>query len=60
VPEGTALGSHPVTVVHAAGCQSQESLSLEVVAGATRCGLLGIEGFALLGFAGWARRRIRL
>jgi glucose/arabinose dehydrogenase/chitodextrinase len=59
VPAGTPLGSYPVTVVNPEGCESPQSATLAVVGGVNSCGLLGIEGFALLGFLGWTRRRIR-
>lgn len=59
VPIGAATGSHPVTLVDSGGCRSPQSTTLAVAPGASSCGLLGIEGLALLGFLGVTHRRIR-
>lgn len=58
VPSGLALGSHPVVVVNPEGCESQQPVTF-LVNPPSSCGLIGIEGFALLGFAGWVRRQAR-
>jgi glucose/arabinose dehydrogenase len=60
VPDAVTTGFHAVVVVNAAGCQSQGTAVFEVTSpAAPRCGLIGIEGFALLGSVGWMRRRVR-
>jgi hypothetical protein len=60
VPPGLADGAHAVVVTNPEGCQSQEAVSFTIIPpGSSSCGLIGIEGFALLGFLGWTRRRAR-
>jgi glucose/arabinose dehydrogenase len=59
VPDGLPDGFHPVVVTNPDGCQSQGLVLFEVAPAPRRCGLLGIEGFALLGALGWMRRRAR-
>ena len=59
VPFDAADGVYAVAIVNPEGCESQEAVSLQVVTSTTSCGLIGIEGFALLAGLGWTRRRLR-
>jgi len=58
VPAGLAEGVHEVTIANPEGCRSASVASFEIVPPVS-CGLIGIEGFALLGFVGWTRSRVR-
>ncbi|HEY8493875.1 MAG TPA: hypothetical protein VIN04_08275, partial [Myxococcota bacterium] len=58
VPADAAAALYAVAIVNPEGCESQEAVSLQVVA-ATSCGLIGIEGFPLLAALAWTRRRLR-
>ena len=60
VPAGLANGLHAVVVANPEGCRTQEVVNFQVApGGGAGCGLIGIEGFALLGFLGWTRRQVR-
>jgi hypothetical protein len=61
IPTGPSLspGSHPVRIVNPEGCESQESVSLQITPQSSgSCGLTGFEPFLLLGLFG--ARRLRL
>ena len=60
VPAGLVDGPHAVVVANPEGCRTQEAVSFQVgPAAGSPCGLIGVEGLALLGFLGWTRRRVR-
>src|SRR5690606_20588078 len=58
IPAGLAQGQHLVEVVNPEGCRSLQTVSFQVTA-PNSCGLTGAELFAVLGFLGVGRRRLR-
>src|SRR5690606_5619949 len=58
VPDGLPNGMHPVVVTNPEGCRTQAAVQFQVRPPKS-CGLIGIEAFALVGFAGFLRRRAR-